>query len=105
MLTIPLQPEANQTLNTIVAGQPATLKVYQRSTGLFVDLYVNDALIIGGVIAHDKTMIVREPYLGFAGDLSIVDTQGSEDPYYAGLGSRWAMLYFGADELAAAGVG
>ena len=94
MVTIPTQAAANQTFNAILSGQAAQLKVYQRATGLFVDLYVNDALIIGGVAALNAAMIVRTPYLGFLGDLAFVDTQGSEDPTFGGLGTRFALMHF-----------
>ena len=54
---------------------------YENINPVFVDLYVNDALIIGGVLARNETRIVRDAYLGFVGDLAFVDTQGSADPY------------------------
>ena len=52
---------------------------------MFLDLYVNDNLIIGGVILLDESLTVIDPYFGFVGDLAIIDTRGSEDPQGAPL--------------------
>lgn len=60
---------------------------------MFLDLYVANSLIIGGVICENANRIVRSSYLGFVGDLAFFDTQGEEDPIYTGLGSRWVLDY------------
>ncbi len=64
-----------------------------------MDVLVNDVLIIGGVICQNLNRIVRSLYLGFIGDFAFVDTQGDLDPYYAGLGTRYYLMYFTASEL------
>jgi hypothetical protein len=64
--------------------------------GAFVDLYVNNVLIIGSAIGQNLNRIVRSVYLGFAGDLVFFDTAGDADPVYSGLGSRWQLLYLPA---------
>lgn len=38
-------------------------------------------------------LIVRSAYLGFIGDLAFIDTQGTSDPIYAGLGTRFQLVY------------
>ena len=102
MIVIPLQPVPSQTINAVLNEQPCTIKVYQRSTGLYVDLDLNDVLVIGGVIAHDRNRIVRSEYLGLIGDLAFVDMHGNEDPTYTGLGDRFIFAYFFPDELTSA---
>lgn len=77
--------------------------------GMFCDLYVNDALIIAGVIAENANRIVRSVYLGFTGDLAFFDTQaptGGEgaDPEYAGLGDRFQLVYLEAADLLTRGL-
>lgn len=104
MLNIPINPTPSQVLNVNLASQNCTIKVYQKSTGLFIDLYVNNALIIGGVICQNANRIVRSAYLGFVGDLAFFDTAGDvygnpEDPYYTGLGSRWVLNYLEVQDL------
>ena len=68
--------------------------VYSAIDPVFVDLYVNDVLVIGGAPALNNVKIVRDSYLGFVGDLSFTDTQGTEDPQTGGLGARWLFLYW-----------
>ena len=43
--------------------------------------------------AKNLVSLVPTAYLGFSGWLVFVDTQGSEDPQYAGLGTRWVLVY------------
>jgi hypothetical protein len=90
---IPLLPTPSQTLSVRLGVQSCRLHVYQKTTGLYVDLYVGDTLVIGGVVARDGVRIVRDAYLGFVGDLAFADTQGNDDPTYTGLGSRWVLAY------------
>lgn len=99
MLIIPTQPVPNQTFTAILGTQSARINVRQSAWGMFLDLYVNDVLVIGGVICEDRNRIVRGPYLGFDGDLAFFDTQGTADPYYTGLGSRWQLLYLALADL------
>lgn len=98
MQMIPLRAVNSQVLTVTLAQQRARLKVYQKTTGLFMDVYVNDALIIGGVISEDRNRIVRDKYLGFIGDLAFYDTQGTSDPVASGLGARYRLLYLEAGE-------
>jgi hypothetical protein len=74
--------------------QNCNINVYQGIGGLFIDLGINGKLIIGGVIAHDRCKIVRDPYLGFTGDLAFWDSQGTQDPDWTGLNQRYYLGYF-----------
>lgn len=98
MRNIPLVPVPSQKLAVTLGSQACIVKVYQKSTGLFLDLYIGETLIIGGVICQNANRIVRDAYLGFVGDLAFFDTQGDqfgapEDPIYTGLGGRWVLNY------------
>lgn len=98
---IPLQPVPNQVVTVTLANQLCQINVYQKAYGLFVDLYVSNVLIIGGVIAENLNRIVRSLYLGFVGDLAFIDNQGNLDPVYTGLGTRFSLAYIEASELPA----
>lgn len=102
MELIPLQAVPNQALTVNLEGQVTQINIYQKALGLFVDVYVDNILIIGGVIAENLNRIVRSIYLGFIGDLAFIDTQGTTDPVYTGLGSRYSLAYITAAELEAA---
>lgn len=99
MQTVPLQAVPNQTLQVQLGTQACSLNIYQQAYGLYVDLYVNNVLIIAGVIAENLNRIVRSVYLGFVGDFAFVDTQGSTDPVYTGLGDRYQLLYLEPADL------
>jgi len=99
MKTIPLSAKPSQTLSVLLGGQNCQIRVYQKTTGVYLDLYVNNAAVVTGVIARDRVLIVRQSYLGFVGDLSFFDTQGTDDPTYDGLGSRYQLVYLEASDL------
>jgi hypothetical protein len=102
MLEVPLRPLPNQTVQVQLAGQACSLDVYQLAYGLFVNVWVNNSMIIGGVVAENRNRIVRSRYLGLVGDFIFVDRQGTADPVYTGLGDRFALVYLENDELPAA---
>ena len=99
MLIVPLQAVPSQTVSIALNGQACTINVYTLSTGLYCDVYVNNSLIIGGVVCENNNVIVRDAYLGFVGDLAFEDTQGANDPVYSGIGTRYFLYYFLPSEL------
>src|ERR1044072_7471686 len=99
-LSIPLARIPSQTLRTTLAGQRCRLRIYSRDVQLpdwrpqtiatdppvseqtlvtFLDLYVNDALVLGGVRCYNDNRLVRDSYLGFVGDLAFTDVYGDQD--------------------------
>lgn len=103
MLIVPLQPLPSQTLTTTLALQPTQLTIRTRSTGLYIEVYLSNVLVIGGVICQDRNRIIRDAYFGYIGDFAFYDTQGTADPYWTGLGSRYLLAYLEAADLAAMG--
>lgn len=93
MQIIPLAAIASQTLKVVLAQQSCVLNIYQKSTGLFMDVILEGETILAGVLCRDRVRCVRQGYLGFSGDLAFMDTQGAEDAYFQGLGSRWVLMY------------
>ena len=91
---VPLDTVPSQTLSVTLSNQLVRLNVYQRNFGLYVDVAVNDALLIGGVIALDRNKIVRSPYLGFVGELAFFDVQGFNDPVWSQFGTRFFLGYW-----------
>lgn len=107
MQIVPLLATPSQQIKTVLNNQVVQLDIYQLRYGLFVDVIVNGVLEIGAVLCENLNRIIRDAYLneetGFAGDFVFQDTQGSDDPVFTGLGSRFLLLYLTADELAAQG--
>lgn len=61
-------------------GIPTDPPVYENVNPVFLDLFVNDVLILGGVLCLNESLMVMDRALGFVGDLAMIDTQGNEDP-------------------------
>lgn len=93
MLVIPLTPTPSQVVNVLLSGQDCKLNVYQKTTGLFVDVFIGAVAIKTAQLARDRVVLVRHKYLGFIGDLFFKDLQGLDDPEYSGLGSRFILGY------------
>jgi hypothetical protein len=90
---IPLIAVASQTMAVQLGGQLCRIDVFQKATGLYMDLYVADVPVVLGVICEDRNPLVRSIYLGFLGDLYFWDSQGAADPDYTGLGGRFLLLW------------
>ena len=101
MLIVPLQRVPSQTVNVTLGGQSCTIAVRQATTGLFVTLSVDDAIVIAGVLALDRNVIVRDAWLGFTGDLAFFDVQAPPalDPDWTGLGTRFLLVWISPAEL------
>lgn len=100
MQQIPLQPIPSQSTKVVLGGQNCQLLVYQKPQGVFVDINADGVDIVVGVIARDAVPLVCQDYMGFIGNLLFIDTQGSSDPSYEGLGSRFNLVYLTAEEYA-----
>jgi hypothetical protein len=66
---------------------------------MYCDLTVNNVSIVSTGIVLDRVRIVRQPYLGFVGDIAVCDTQGVSDPTHDGLGARYLLVYLEAGDL------
>lgn len=104
MQIIPIISAASQTFSVVLAEQSCKVDLYQKYSGFYCNLYLDNELVIGGVICENINRIVRDPYLGFVGDLIFIDTQGSDDPDYStdGLGTRFLFAYLTETDLGGA---
>ncbi len=103
MQVIPTQALPNQTLQVQLGNQACTLTIFQYTYGLFATLLVGTQDVVVSQPCQNGNRLVRDAYLGFSGDLAFVDTQGSDNPVYTALGTRFQLLYFTAADLAALG--
>lgn len=104
MLIVPLQAVQSQAITTSLGGQTCQINVYQKFWGLFLDLYVDNVLIISGVVCLNKHLCVISTYLGFVGDLMWNDTRGTADPDYLGLVDRFQLQYLDAADVIGLGL-
>lgn len=108
MLIVPLQSVPAQRVKTVLDNTIVTLSVYQRRYGMFIDVIINDRLVIGGVVCQNRNRIIRSDYLkqehNFTGDFVFIDLQGDDNPLYPDLGARFQLAYLTAAEVVASGV-
>ena len=123
MLQIPLAAVPAQSLNVTLDQQNVSLSIYTlpRSSQSYslgqpvqydapaalIQTIFMDVLLAGVPIrtclqaVNLQRLLATAQYLGFVGDFVFVDTQGSADPIYSGLGSRFQLIYLEAADLAA----
>lgn len=99
MQEISLSPSLSQKVYVTLGGQNCAIKLHQRSTGFYADVYIDEKAIAQGVLCLNCTYIVRYAYLGFKGDLIFVDTKGDVDPTYDGIGTRFKLYYATSEEV------
>lgn len=103
MQTLSISAEKSQKFTVTLEGVSCTIQLTQRTTGLYLDLYVGDTAVCLGVICQNANRLVRYDYLraksGFRGDLFFIDTQGSDDPEWSELGDRFQLCYVTSEEI------
>jgi hypothetical protein len=93
MIIVPLSPVPSQIVKAVLGGQRCDIAVYQKTTGLFFDLKAGRKSIVNAVICRDGVNLVTQSHLGFLGTLVFGDMQGSDDPIYTGIGTRFFLFY------------
>ncbi|MCX5616991.1 hypothetical protein NQF87_08425 [Bombella sp. TMW 2.2559] len=91
--SIPLQPLPAQEVTCSLSGRQVRLWVRQLSTGLYLDLWLDEQPLIMGAICFNGVDLIRNPASPLPGRLFFTDTQGNADPYYDGVGSRFILQY------------
>ena len=91
--TIPIIAVAAQKFTIQLNGQSCAISLSQKSNGLYFEMTVNNNPCVNSVICLNLVGLIREAYYGFSGQLAFFDTQGTDDPYYTGLGSRYQLIY------------
>jgi hypothetical protein len=99
MKQIPIASTPSQTLNVTLGAQSCKINLYQKSTGVYLDLSINNVPIVTAVLCLDRVKLVRHAYLGFIGNLGFIDTQGKADPDYTGFGTRYQLIYLEVTDL------
>lgn len=98
---IPTAATPSQTISVTLNNQQVVLNIYTEpgSYGMNVDIYNNNAVVLTGVPAQNLNRLIRDAYFGFEGDLIFVDTQGTTNPVYTGLGTRYLLYYLTPTDL------
>ena len=102
MQIISIQPVKGQTIDLNLDGQRTTLRIVQRTSGIYMDVAVNNLWVAQGVLCLNGNKIIRYPYLGFKGEMFFCDTKGIDDLFYSELGDRFKLYYATEQEMSAA---
>lgn len=100
MQQIPLQSVPSQQVQVVLNGQQCQIAVYVKMQCMFFDITVNGSPLAYAVQCKNLVNLVPTSYLGFSGWLIFLDSQGSDDPQYSGLGTRWVLLYLDEEDVA-----
>lgn len=108
MKVVPLQPVPSQQLTIGLNGQNCSINVYQKTTGVYFDLLLNNVAVATAVrCLNCARLLADRQYAGFVGDFIFVDVESvagvltGTDPTYTGLGSQYELWYLEASDLAA----
>ena len=106
MQVIPLQAVPSQQFAIGLNGQNCNISVYQKTTGLYFDLQLNNAPVATTVRCLNAARLLADrQYAGFVGDFIFVDVQADNgvltgtDPTYTGLGTQYELWYLEASDL------
>ncbi len=92
-MIIPTNKYPNQYLTVILNKQKCQIAIKQKTTGVFVDIIVDDKVMVIGQIVLDRVPILFEDYRGFVGSIEFNDTQKQENPDFSGFNGRFLLIY------------
>lgn len=84
LMVIPLQPIPNQSRSYVLNDTAYTVDIETRRGGLYISVWQG-----GDYVLRNRALLSYAP-VGFG--LQLVDTQGTDDPEYSGLGDRWLLM-------------
>jgi len=93
MQIIPLDNVPSQTFAIVLNGQNCNISVYQLETGVYLDLALDGVSICNSRLCVAGVAIVRNAASGFGGELYFIDTTGSQNPDYLGMGTTYQLVY------------
>jgi hypothetical protein len=98
MLQIQVQPLPSQEFQVVLDGQECVISLYQRMGRLYMDVAAGGVSVVRGAICQHAADVIQTQTRDFAGQLRWYDAGGHSSPEWRGIGERYFLLYFGADE-------
>lgn len=105
MIEIPLSAYPDQKLQIDLGGQMCTLRVYERSGFMYLDLTLGRTLLASGLLCQPTTPVLAPPPSGFSGNFCVIDTlaaseSSQESPEFSGWGTRYKLYWLSPDDIA-----
>jgi len=101
MRLIPIQATRNQDRTVQLGGINYGLHIFQNTEGVFMTVSQAGNVIVASALCRDRVRIIRDAYLGFNGDLTFFDTQGTNDPQWQEFGTRYVLAWLEPGEVTA----
>lgn len=99
MIELPVKAEPNQRFSVVLNNQDCTIELFQRYDRLYLNLFVNDAPVVLGVVCLDRVNLAITSSPLFKGFLYFADTLGDSAPQWEGLGSRYWLIFAREEEM------
>lgn len=98
MIEVALQPVPSQIVRIVLDNQNVQLKVYDKGGRIYIDVNSDGSDIVTAALVFNGNPVRCCAYIPFRGNFVFIDVQGSENPEYIGLGSRYKLIYLTAAE-------
>ena len=59
----------------------------------YITVKSNGVVMCSNILIQTGMPLVNAGYLGFSGEMIVVDTVSNEPPSYSGWNSRWILMY------------
>lgn len=92
-MIIPLNKYPNQSLTVLLNKQKCHITIKQKKTGVFIDVTVDDKVMVIGQIAINNVPILFHDYRGFNGTITFIDKNGNSNPDFNGFGDKYTLNY------------
>ena len=90
---IPIKPVPSQKLSVMLGAQNTTIELAWKNNRLYATVSIGSIDVVCSRLCLNREPIVREQYRGFIGELYFDDQQGSQEPDFVGLGSRYKLFW------------
>ncbi|WP_202401649.1 MULTISPECIES: hypothetical protein [unclassified Saccharibacter] len=92
---VPLSSTPSQQVSFEIGSFSCRVQLRQLSTGLYLDLWMNEQRILSGCLCLDRVEMIQNPASPFPGTLMFIDQHGTQDPTFDGLESRFLLQFEG----------
>jgi len=92
-MIIPLNAYPNQDLTVMLGNQKCHMVIKQKSTGMYMDITVDDIVLVVGQLVVNRVPTLFSDYRGFRGVLVFRDSRGNNNPDYREFNDRYTLNY------------
>ena len=98
LIEIPVSPIANQRFSLELDKQQVEIELRQIGPALMCSVWVDEQVVFQNSICGNISRVGQFKSNLFDGVLFFVDTQGTSDPVFTGLGERYKFYFASVDD-------